>query len=132
MNAPCRRALMCLLSIYNQWGNLVPSAGPRIVDVAREDVKQGLAAGEIFVVDVREPHEYAGGHIPGAVLMPLSAFDFDMLRALDRRIVFSCAAGVRSMHALALAQDAGLPITEHYRGGFRDWAMSGEAVETGF
>lgn len=119
---------------YFRWiseGIPVRSDGLKVVDVARDAVKQGLARGEIVVVDVREPHEYAGGHIPGAVLMPLSAFEPDRLRALTGRIVFSCAAGVRSMHALALAQDAGLPLNEHYRGGFRDWAMSGEAVETG-
>lgn len=131
MNAACRRAPMCLLSIYNHWGNTVRSEGPKVVDVARDAVKQGLAAGDITIVDVREPHEFASGHIPGAVLLPLSAFDIDALRSLEGRIVFSCAAGVRSMHALAMAQDAGLPLTEHYRGGFRDWAMSGEAIETG-
>ena len=105
---------------------------PDIVDVPIEALKQGLDSGAIVVVDVREPHEFAAGHIPGAVLMPLSAFDAGGLDAYaDRRIVFSCAAGVRSMHALAMAQAAGLSLHEHYRGGFRDWTMSGEPVETG-
>ena len=100
-----------------------------VVDVAREDVKRGVADGSIVVVDVREAHEFAAGHIPGAVSQPLSTFNpADLAAYQGRRIVFSCAAGVRSLHALNAAQAAGLDLEEHYRGGFRDWAMSGEAV----
>lgn len=103
-----------------------------IVDLTREDVKQGLAAGNCVVVDVREPHEFDAGHIPGSVSMPLSRFDPAELDALaGQRIILSCAAGVRSMHALAAVQAAGLNLREHYRGGFKDWIMAGEPVERG-
>lgn len=103
-----------------------------VVDVAREDVKRGVAEGSLVLVDVREAHEYAAGHIPGSVSQPLSTFDPASLAEYEgQRIVFSCAAGVRSMHALNAAQSAGLDLKEHYRGGFRDWAMSGEAVAQG-
>jgi rhodanese-related sulfurtransferase len=59
--------------------------------------------------------------------MPLSQFDANALPT-DRRIVFSCAAGVRSLRALDLAQAAGLDLNEHYVGGFYDWARSGEPI----
>jgi len=36
---------------------------------------------------------------------------------------------VRSVHALAAAQGAGLDITAHYLGAFRDWYGAGEPVE---
>jgi rhodanese-related sulfurtransferase len=95
-----------------------------------ETVKAGLADGSMLIVDVREPHEYAMGHIPGAVLLPLSQFNPDLIPVdSGKRIVFSCAAGVRSMQALAIAQGAGLALTEHYRGGFKEWAGMGERVE---
>ncbi|MGO4705752.1 rhodanese-like domain-containing protein [Microvirga sp. 2MCAF38] len=99
-----------------------------VVDLDREAVKQGLHDGSILVVDVREPDEYAAGHIPGAISNPLSAFDPSLLPK-DQRIVFSCAAGVRSLRALAFAQAFGLDVREHYKGGFKDWIMSGEPVE---
>ena len=103
-----------------------------VVDVARDEVKRGVADGSMVLVDVREAHEYAAGHIPGAVSQPLSSFDPSALAAhACRRIVFSCAAGVRSLHALNAAQAAGLDLNEHYRGGFRDWATSGEVVSQG-
>lgn len=93
-------------------------------------VKAGLAEGSLMIVDVREPHEFAAGRIPGSVPMPLSQFDVRALPMNDgRRVVFSCAAGIRSMQALALAQAAGLDLSEHYRGGFKEWLAMGEAVE---
>jgi rhodanese-related sulfurtransferase len=38
------------------------------VDLDREEVKRGLAEGSIHLIDVREPHEFAAGHIPGSIL----------------------------------------------------------------
>lgn len=101
---------------------------PPVIDLNREDIKAGLADGSILVVDVREPHEFAAGHIPGAVSHPLSTFNPASLPD-GKRIVFSCAAGVRSVRALEFAQGAGKDIREHYKGGFKDWAAAGEPVE---
>jgi rhodanese-related sulfurtransferase len=100
-----------------------------IVDLEREDIKARLAEGSILLVDVREPHEFAAGHIPGSVSMPLSSFHpADLPEAGERDIVFSCAAGVRSRNALMMAQASGLPLEAHYVGGFKDWAMAGEEI----
>ena len=76
-----------------------------VVDLDRETVKRGLADGSLVLVDVREPHEFAAGHIPGSVSHPLSAFDPTALPLAEegQRIVFSCAAGVRSVRAIELA-----------------------------
>ncbi len=98
-------------------------------DLDIDDVKTGLADGSILLVDVREPHEFAAGHIPGSLSRPLSQFDpGDLPDAPGRRIVFSCAAGVRSLRALEFVQSAGLDIDAHYAGGFKDWVMRGETV----
>ncbi|WP_420103901.1 rhodanese-like domain-containing protein [Bosea sp. (in: a-proteobacteria)] len=100
-----------------------------ITDLDIDDIKQGLAEGSILLVDVREPHEFAAGHIPASLSHPLSTFDPAALpEAEGKRLVFSCAAGVRSRHALAAAQAAGLPVDAHYAGGFKDWALRGETV----
>lgn len=99
-----------------------------VVDLGREDVKRGLAEGSIVLVDVREPQEFAAGHIPGSVSHPLSTFDPEAIRALGERIVFSCAAGVRSARAVEFALASGLHAREHYLGGFKDWVSAGEEV----
>jgi rhodanese-related sulfurtransferase len=100
-----------------------------IVDIDREGVKAGLAAGDMLLVDVREPHEFAAGHIPGAVNMPLSVFDATLIPLDGPRVVFSCAAGVRSAQAIMIAQRQGVDLNRHYPGGMRDWVMAGETVE---
>ena len=100
-----------------------------IVDVDLATVREGLADGSILLVDVREPHEFDAGAIPGSVSMPLSRFDPASLPTDDRRrVVFSCAAGVRSVRAIELAQSGGLALVEHYSGGFKEWVASGEPV----
>lgn len=109
-----------------QTGHAIP-----VKDLTRDEVKAGVAGGTFVVVDVREPHEYASGHIPGSVNVPLSSFDIAALPQDERQIVFSCAAGVRSVKAIELAQAAGLAIDAHYKGGFKDWVMSGERMSFG-
>lgn len=105
----------------------------KVVGLDRETIKAGLADRSLLVIDVRESHEFEQGRIPGSVTHPLSTFDTgaiaQLIEADGRRPVFSCMSGVRSVHALAAAQNAGLPIEEHYAGGFKDWAGSGESVE---
>lgn len=106
-------------------------AEPVVEVVTREELKSGLADGSILLFDVREPHEYAAGHIPGAELMALSQFDPSALPKEDgKRVVFSCATGRRTLAALAAAQAAGrTDIKTHYKGSFTEWAQSGEPVE---
>ncbi len=102
---------------------------PRVTDLDLETIKAGLAEGTMLVIDVREPHEYAAGHIPGSVLLPLSQFDPAQIPVQPgKRIVFSCAAGIRSIKALEIAQASGLDLVEHYRGGFKEWAGMGEEI----
>jgi rhodanese-related sulfurtransferase len=100
-----------------------------VVDLDLDEVKRGLADGSMLLVDVREPHEFAAGHIPASINHPLSAFDPLALPVAGKRIVFSCAAGVRSVRSIELAQAAGLDLNEHYKGGFKEWSAVGEPVE---
>jgi rhodanese-related sulfurtransferase len=100
-----------------------------IVDIDIEAVKKGLAEGTMLLVDVREPHEFAAGHIPGAVLFPLSTFDpVQLPDPQGKELVFSCRTGARTLKAIALAQAAGLPYRAHYKGSFMEWVAAGEPV----
>ena len=103
-----------------------------VENVAREELKRGLADGTIRLVDVREPNEYADGHIPGAILNPLQSFDPDTLPKPEegKRVVLSCRSGKRSLVALERARDAGrTDLVAHYGGGMLDWNAAGEPVE---
>lgn len=100
----------------------------RVVDLDLDAVKRGLDEGSMTLVDVREPHEFEAGAIPGSLSHPLSSFDPERLRGLPGRIVFSCRTGVRSIRAIEWAQTAGFDLNEHYLGGFQEWSTMGEPV----
>ncbi len=99
-------------------------------DISLEELKQGLENGALVLVDVREEHEFAIGHIPGAVLMPLSRFNPDELpREEGKRLVFSCQTGRRSLTALRQAREAGRDdVAGHFAAGFSGWRAAGEDV----
>lgn len=99
-------------------------------DVPLDELKRGLEEGTLVLVDVREPHEYAAGHIPGAVLAPLSSADpATVPREEGKKIVFSCQSGKRSLAALRRAREAGRDdVTGHFAPGFAGWRAAGEDV----
>ena len=102
-----------------------------VENVSREDLKKGLADGTIRLVDVREPNEFADGHIPGATLNALQSFEPGALPPQQdgQRIVLSCRSGKRSLVAMERARATGrTDITAHYAGGMLDWNAAGEPV----
>lgn len=111
--------------------DFMASTPNKVENVSAEELKQGLASGKIVLIDVREPDEFAAGHIPGAQLNSLQSFDPAKLpQASDKRIVLSCRSGKRSLAALGLAQSAGRKdVVAHFPGGFLEWLQFGEKVE---
>ena len=100
------------------------------IDVA--EAKDMLKQDDVVVIDVREPHEYQGGHVPSATLIPVnSVFARREELPKDKRIVFVCAVGQRSALAAEMAAAAGLPADHLYNldGGTDAWRKAGEPVE---
>jgi len=88
-------------------------------------------AGGAVVVDVREPDEYAGGHVPGAVNIPLAQVP---ARVADvpagGRVFVVCASGNRSKKATDALRADGLDAVS-VRGGTKGWVQAGHAVTGG-
>jgi sulfur-carrier protein adenylyltransferase/sulfurtransferase len=88
-----------------------------------EELKQKLDAGEdIFVLDVREPHEYQICNI-GGYLIPLGDLP-KRVSELDssREIVAHCRSGVRSGKAVDFLRQAGFRKVRNLAGGILAWA----------
>jgi sulfur-carrier protein adenylyltransferase/sulfurtransferase len=103
-------------------------AGPEVsVEELRREMKR--KAGELVLVDVREPHEWEIAHIEGATLIPLSQLP-ERLAELDghAEIVTHCHHGARSMKALEILRGAGFGKVRSLAGGIDAWA---ERVEPG-
>lgn len=101
-------------------------------DIAATALAAMVEAGEALVVDVREPHEFAAGHIPGALNLPLSGFTPDRLPAAQgRRLVLNCAAGGRSKRALGACEAARAAVDGHLAGGIGAWVAAGLPLARG-
>lgn len=97
-----------------------------LIELEPAELAEQLEAGEILLVDVREPHEFDAVRIEGAVPFPLSTFDPAALPDSNGKpIVFQCASGVRSAHAVEVCQMLGLPHARHLRGGIQAWRRNG-------
>ena len=93
-------------------------------EISHDDLVAALQAGSVALVDVREPAEFADGHVEGATNLPLSRFDAGLLPK-GKPVVLICRSGGRSAQALAKARGAGLAGVRHYRGGCMGWASAG-------
>lgn len=95
--------------------------------IEHDDFVRVVADKSRAIVDVREPQEYAAGHVPGAISMPLSSFAPAQLPK-GKPIVLICQAGGRSAKALRQALDAGCKDICHYAPGTGGWRARGGSV----
>jgi rhodanese-related sulfurtransferase len=95
-----------------------------------EALKDMLAAGNVVLVDVREPNEYAEGHIPGAVNIPIRtlAKNLDKLPK-DKPVVVYCRTGHRAGMATAALQLLGYTNVRNFTPAIVGWQKAGEPVE---
>jgi phage shock protein E len=88
--------------------------------------------GQIIVLDVRTPEEFAAGHIAGARNVDFLAGDFaDKVGALDpsKSYLVHCASGGRSNMAVSLLKKRNFVELYHMNDGFKAWVRAGKAVE---
>jgi sulfur dioxygenase len=83
-------------------------------------------------IDVREPWEFAEGHVPGARSVPLSELGFrlDELRG-EGPLVVGCRSGGRSLSAAKTLRRLGVAETVNLSGGQLRWEELGLPVEAG-
>jgi rhodanese-related sulfurtransferase len=84
------------------------------------DLEEAIGANAWTVVDVREPHEFATGHLPNALNLPMSSFDPEALPE-GKPLVLICQAGARSRNALNRARAIGREDVRHFAGGMNGW-----------
>lgn len=86
---------------------------------------------DALVVDVRDPAEFSGGHIPNARHIPLGelagrATELEKFR--NRPIILCCASGNRSATGIETLRKAGFEKLFNLRGGLFEWEKAGQPV----
>ena len=99
--------------------------------VALAGVPDPLPAG-LAVLDVREPVEWAHGHIEGALHIPLGELTGRLDEVPTRQTLVVCKVGARSAQAARWLGAQGLDVV-NLDGGMLDWAAAGRPMvsETG-
>jgi rhodanese-related sulfurtransferase len=103
---------------------------PRDVGVA--EARRLVASGQVVPIDMRSPHEYSTGHIPGAVLVPFGSGGTakQVRRAMGgKQGLIYCRNGKKTR--LALQELSGIPGILHFPGGITEWKASGGPIESG-
>ncbi|HLJ56635.1 MAG TPA: MBL fold metallo-hydrolase [Chthonomonadaceae bacterium] len=107
------------------WAMLRDSAPPDEID-AETLLRHG---GDATIIDVREPEEFAFGHIEGAISVPQAELA-SRLESLprDRLLATVCHAGMRSLRAAQFLTQAGFPRVASLKGGTAGWCAEGRPV----
>jgi molybdopterin/thiamine biosynthesis adenylyltransferase/rhodanese-related sulfurtransferase len=108
--------------------DLLANAKSQIVEIDTATAEARIEAGNVFVLDVREPDEYDEGALADAVHIPRGHLEAQIeARALDRdqTIVVYCAGGVRSAFAARTLQELGYSDVLSMAGGFGKWKDEG-------
>lgn len=121
--------------MYPNASALVAAARQQIVEVEPSAVAAG---GDHVIIDVREPAEFATGHVPGAVNIPRGVLEFEIeahpavgcatnaaLADRQRAIVVYCRSGGRAALAALSLQQLGFTAVRSMTGGIMAWAAAG-------
>jgi rhodanese-related sulfurtransferase len=87
---------------------------------------------DAFVIDVREPGEYAAGHVLGAKNVPLARLESgagELVKKKDRPVIVYCDGGDRSGKAIAALKKHGYTRLANLSGGLGAWQQAGLPVE---
>ena len=100
--------------------------------IGLEEAKQLMEGGNLRVIDVRNPDEWAAGHIPVAQHVPLPQIvnnpEVSLPGDKDQPQLFVCAVGERSVIACEVAAMLGYKEIYNLQGGTNLWIKEGNPV----
>jgi adenylyltransferase/sulfurtransferase len=93
-------------------------------DISSEELKKRIDAGEnLFILDVRNPNEFAICRIPGTVLLPLPELPLRFGEVpKNREVIVHCKSGMRSQKAIEFLKAQGYTKLVNLTGGILAWA----------
>ena len=98
--------------------------------ITQEEAKEMMDTQEVIILDVREQDEYDGGHIPGAVLLPLGSISEEsaarVIPEKDTTVLVYCRSGSRSKKAAKALAELGYTGIYEF-GGIRTWTYGIES-----
>lgn len=109
--------------------DMVAAAKQQITEIDTAAAQNQL--GSSLILDVREPAEFAAGHLPGAINIPRGVLEFkigshpDFQEKQQEDIVVYCQTGGRSALAAQVLNQLGYEKAVSMAGGFKAWSENG-------
>ena len=126
-------------TITRGFREMLAEAEREVETLTVEEARKLHGRDDVTFVDIRDPREREReGKMPGAFHATRGMLEFWIdpaspyhkpVFAQDKKFVFFCAGGWRSLLAAQTAQQMGLKPVAHMKGGFGDWKKSGAPVE---
>lgn len=118
-------AMLLYYSIRHPGGgnSLTPTEATLLIN--REDAQ---------IVDVREPDEYASGHIPESRSIPLAKLEeraADIAKSKETPVLVVCQSGARSAGACKTLEKLGFAKVHNLNGGIAAWRTAGLPLKKG-
>ena len=111
--------------------DLVLAARAGITELTPSQAQAWQAACGALLIDVREPDEFAAGHVPGAVNVPRGMLEFriaDLQPDGNAPVLVYCKTSGRAALAAVALQEMGYLNVKSIAGGFDAWAAAGKPV----
>jgi sulfur-carrier protein adenylyltransferase/sulfurtransferase len=109
--------------------DLLARVRSEIDEISAAEARERLGGdAPVLVLDIREPDEWAEGHIPGAVHLPRTYFESrveGLAPDKDGEIVVYCAGGSRSAFVARTMGELGYTNVANLAGGYSDWKRNG-------
>ena len=82
----------------------------------KNKIKEAIKKGAV-IIDVRTPHEFDNGKVPGSINIPVDriSISVERIRSMKKPVIVCCESGARSNQAKNILKSAG--INEVYNGG---------------
>ena len=112
----------------------VQAAQKQVKTIGIEEYRKVVESpGPALIVDVREPQEYAAGHVPGAINIPRGVLEFQIWKQvgfpanteMDRPVYLQCQSGNRASLAAQSLDELGFTHTTAVVMSLEDWQKTG-------
>ena len=124
-----KRIIPFLLAFFLLAGCGGNAADSSYQQITQEKAKEMMDTQEVIILDVREQDEYDGGHIPGALLLPVGTIDettaAEVIPEKDSTVLVYCRSGNRSKTASSTLAELGYTNIYEF-GGINTWPYETE------